>query len=121
MKKGKVLFADSITPESMELCKDAKCYTVSNGKVNSKTQYIFNNWIVTPNKETFVLLNPETGKKKRAKSIFVVSEFKPYENYKGYEIDFFADGFTVCYCGDEVYFSTKKEAMAFIDEICDEV
>lgn len=72
MKKGKVLFADSITPESMELCKDAKCYPVSGGKVNSKTLYIINNWIVTPHKEVFVLLNPETNRTKRAKTIFVV-------------------------------------------------
>lgn len=38
--------------------------------------------------------------------------------YKGYYIDdSFGDFYTVCYCGDEIAFSTPEEAMAFIDEI----
>lgn len=37
--------------------------------------------------------------------------------YKGYEIEVFGSGFTVLYCGDEVYFPTEKEAEEFIDEI----
>ena len=39
--------------------------------------------------------------------------------YKGYEIDseFCEDGFTVFFCGDEVFFDTEEQAMAFIDEI----
>ena len=47
--------------------------------------------------------------------------FKFYENYKGYEVDTFGNGFTVFYQGDEVYFDTAKEAEAFIDEINEEV
>lgn len=47
--------------------------------------------------------------------------FKFYEEYRDYEIDIFADGYTVCYCGDEVYFDTVEDAKAFIDEISEEV
>ena len=37
--------------------------------------------------------------------------------YKGYEIDEFGEGFTVFYCGDEIYFETFNEAKEFIDEL----
>lgn len=47
--------------------------------------------------------------------------FKFYEVYKGYEINIFADGFTVCYQGDEVFFDSAKEAEGFIDSIVKEV
>ena len=36
--------------------------------------------------------------------------------YKGYEIEVFGTGFTVFFCGDEIYFNTEGEAKAFIDE-----
>jgi len=39
------------------------------------------------------------------------------EEYKGYEIELFGNGYTVFYCGDEVYFNTVEEAKAFIDEV----
>lgn len=39
--------------------------------------------------------------------------------YKGYEIDsgFCKNGFTVFFCGDELFFDTEEQAKAFIDEI----
>ena len=39
------------------------------------------------------------------------------EVYKGYEIESFNSNFTVFYCGDEVVFSSIKDAKNFIDEI----
>jgi hypothetical protein len=36
--------------------------------------------------------------------------------YKGYEIEAFGSGYTVFFCGDEIYFDTEDEAKAFIDE-----
>ena len=42
------------------------------------------------------------------------------EEYKGYYIEFNVYGgneYTVQYCGDDIYFTTKEEAMAFIDEV----
>ena len=41
------------------------------------------------------------------------------EKYKGYEIDagMIPGGYTVFFCGDEIYFSTKEDAKKFIDEI----
>lgn len=36
--------------------------------------------------------------------------------YKGYEIEPFESGYTVFFCGDEIYFDTEDEAKAFIDE-----
>lgn len=40
-------------------------------------------------------------------------------NYKGYYIDrnLIAGKFTVCYNGDEIAFSTMKEAFEFIDSL----
>lgn len=36
--------------------------------------------------------------------------------YKGYTITVHGDGFTVFYCGDEIWFPTTKEAIDFINE-----
>ena len=43
-------------------------------------------------------------------------EEKKYE-YKGYSIEPMMNGYTVCYCGDEVYFDTVEEAVNFINEV----
>ena len=37
--------------------------------------------------------------------------------YRGRFIEEELGGFTVFYCGDELFFETEKEAMDFIDEI----
>ena len=37
--------------------------------------------------------------------------------YRGYMIEAFLDGFTVFYCGDEVYFDTVEDAKEFIREV----
>lgn len=37
--------------------------------------------------------------------------------YKGFYIEAFGAGFTVEYCGDEIYFDTVAAAEAFIDSI----
>lgn len=39
-----------------------------------------------------------------------------WENYKGETITECGNGYTVFFCGDEVYFDTKEEAKRFIDE-----
>lgn len=43
--------------------------------------------------------------------------------YKGYKISYNFYGsneYTVQYCGDDVIFNSKEEAMEFIDEIAEE-
>ena len=37
--------------------------------------------------------------------------------YMDYEIEKFGKGYTVCYCGDEVFFTTVEEAKKFIEEV----
>lgn len=33
------------------------------------------------------------------------------------EIEVFGNGYTVCFCGDEIYFDTYEEAEKFIKEV----
>lgn len=37
--------------------------------------------------------------------------------YKGYEIENFGSGYTVCYQGDEIHFETIEEAKMFIEGV----
>ena len=42
--------------------------------------------------------------------------FMTAESYKGNDITYFNDGYTVFFEGDELYFGTIEEAKQFIDE-----
>ena len=69
--KGKSYTAG--TPEAAEAVFE-NCYFIdSKGRANPGTEYRVRNLITTPGKESFVLYNPETGKTRHAKRIFIPS------------------------------------------------
>lgn len=69
--KGKSYTAG--TPEASEAVFENCFFIDSKGRANSRTEYRVQNVIVTPGKECFILYNPETGKTRHAKRIFIPS------------------------------------------------
>lgn len=60
--------------ENWKSIKEKTAYIIgSDGRVNTATAYTVYNLIVTPGKEIFILINPKTGKQKRARNIFVAA------------------------------------------------
>lgn len=46
-----------------------------------------------------------------------MNDFLEFVNYREYTITACGTGFTVFYCGDEVYFESMDEAVGFIDSL----
>lgn len=76
MKKGYTLTAGNLLTDRIAAAAGEIVFVIgSDGKVKSGTPYKVNNYICTPGKEVFILLNEKTGKTKRAKKIFVIHSY----------------------------------------------